>query len=259
MFTADFLRVAATLYVPSMGTENLSPFLYCLVRMIRPATVLEIGAGYTTLFLAQALVDARAEAAADRQLLESRTIDERTPLLSASARQPYDPHLYVMDDLRHRKTSAAQVPPALGRLGLESIVTFLRDGFSGGTQRLPVRDLDFVWFDCGGAGSNGVRFLEEYWPLVKPGGIVAMHSLHVALPAGGASIMVPTDFLNELARLREERGRAHGFEILSIVESHKIRQGDVTFIRKLGPLDAIRAGGLDEDSTSTLRTTFAKP
>ena len=38
-----------------MGAENLGPLLYTLVRFIKPQSVLEVGAGYTTLFLLQAL------------------------------------------------------------------------------------------------------------------------------------------------------------------------------------------------------------
>ena len=43
------------------GAENLGPMLYSLVRFAKPARVLEVGAGYTSVFLLQALADNAAE------------------------------------------------------------------------------------------------------------------------------------------------------------------------------------------------------
>ena len=41
-----------------MGTENVGQLLYSLVRMTRSWRLLEVGLGFTTPFLAQALKDA---------------------------------------------------------------------------------------------------------------------------------------------------------------------------------------------------------
>jgi hypothetical protein len=40
-----------------MGTENVGPLLRALVQMLRPKRILEIGAGYTTPFLLEAIVN----------------------------------------------------------------------------------------------------------------------------------------------------------------------------------------------------------
>ena len=40
-----------------MGTENVGAFLRSMVMMLRPKRVLEIGAGYTTPFLLEALIN----------------------------------------------------------------------------------------------------------------------------------------------------------------------------------------------------------
>ena len=53
----EFLAVAQKAYSSTMGTENMAPLLYSLARFTRPRNVLEIGAGYTTLFLLQAMAD----------------------------------------------------------------------------------------------------------------------------------------------------------------------------------------------------------
>ena len=42
---------------PGMGTEVVAPFLRSMVQLLRPNRVLEIGSGYTTPFLLEALVN----------------------------------------------------------------------------------------------------------------------------------------------------------------------------------------------------------
>lgn len=44
-----------------MGVENMGPLLYSLIRFVKPRRILEVGAGYTTLFILQALKDNDAE------------------------------------------------------------------------------------------------------------------------------------------------------------------------------------------------------
>ena len=44
-----------------MGAENMGPFLYQLCRFTKPENVLEIGAGYTSVYLMQALRDNKKE------------------------------------------------------------------------------------------------------------------------------------------------------------------------------------------------------
>jgi predicted O-methyltransferase YrrM len=57
----SWLALAAPLFSPQMGVENMSPLLYSLVRFFKPARVLEVGAGFTSLFILQALADNAAE------------------------------------------------------------------------------------------------------------------------------------------------------------------------------------------------------
>src|SRR5262249_12021946 len=133
---AEFFRVADPLRVPSMGTENVAPLLYALVSMLRPTSVLEIGAGYTTLFLARALADAANEARCDRQQLERAGDDgERVKILSDAARKDYRPHLYVIDDLHHPKTSADKVESGLTQLNLGGFATMIEGTFAGSSSR----------------------------------------------------------------------------------------------------------------------------
>ncbi|CAM9902387.1 unnamed protein product [Phaeothamnion confervicola] len=61
LYAPEFLRVVAPLHDPHMGCENQAPLLYALVRYLKPATIIEVGGGYTTVFLLQALEDNAAE------------------------------------------------------------------------------------------------------------------------------------------------------------------------------------------------------
>ena len=45
-----FTNAIKTLTSTSMGTENMGPFLYSLIKFVRPHRVLEIGSGLTTIY-----------------------------------------------------------------------------------------------------------------------------------------------------------------------------------------------------------------
>lgn len=51
-----------------MGAENVAPLLYSLLRFVKPTSALEVGGGFTSIFLLQALEDNAAEVARYRQL-----------------------------------------------------------------------------------------------------------------------------------------------------------------------------------------------
>jgi hypothetical protein len=258
----EFFRVAAPLRVPSMGTEHVSFLLYSLILMLRPKSVLEIGAGYSTLFLSQALADAAAESHQDQlRFKEAAQGNDRVQILSDAAKTDYSPHLYVIDHLGHPKTSAGSVPAALCQLGVDGFTTFIEGRFAGASRHLPpaALPLDFVWFDCGAATGAGIAFLNEYWPLVNAeGGLVAFHSMYVPLYGAGTGLgglKVPSALLNEIRKQLADAGREREFELLSLVEPHKRVQGDVTIIKKLGKLSRIREPAFEQDAQEFGRGT----
>lgn len=252
---AKFFEIAEPLRVPSMGTEHVALLLYSLVSMLRPRSVLEIGAGYTTLFLARALADAKSEADRDRNRTQAESAgDQRLQILSDEALRDYQPCLYVIDDLSYPDTSSSTVENAFDRLGVADIARFITANFRGASRLLPASavPVDFVWFDCGAATDAGVTFLNEYWPLVNEnGGVIAFHSLHVALkgvPPERSGFRIPSPLLNELRKRQVDAGRRRQFELVSLVEPHKILQGDVTILTKVGGLNQIRDLPFEEDA-----------
>ena len=57
IFNPTFLDSIEPLYDLHMGAENMGPLLYTLAWFSKPKNILEIGAGYTSIFLLQALED----------------------------------------------------------------------------------------------------------------------------------------------------------------------------------------------------------
>jgi predicted O-methyltransferase YrrM len=244
VITAEFLRIAETLRVPVMGTENVALLLYSLTRMLRPRTVLEIGSGYTTMFLALGLADAAAEAAVDRDVLLHEPKGDRGRLLTDHATRAYSPTLLALDTLKDPRTSAGRLGDALALAGLADRVTLLSRSFKAASTSLGLApgSLDLIWFDCGASSTKGIEFLNEYWPLVSDGGVVGLHSMRRPLPRSGrrSSTTVAAGLLNEILRRHAVAGTRRRFEILSLAEPHKAVQGDVVLLKKVGALDAIR-------------------
>ena len=119
-----------------MGTENVAPFLRSMVQMLRPTRVLEIGAGYTTPFLLEALVN-------NEHVFNDGNLKEEY-----LSNYNYDPKLVVIDDM-----SLGDLSERAGMdLMLKSKYFSLIEGvFQGKAKNLVERYgvFDFVWFDCG--------------------------------------------------------------------------------------------------------------
>ena len=63
VYSKTFLEKTKRLYDMHMGAENMGPVLYSFCRFTKPENVLEIGAGYTSVFLLQAMRDNKEEIA----------------------------------------------------------------------------------------------------------------------------------------------------------------------------------------------------
>jgi len=241
-FDVEFLHAVETLRVPQMGTENVGPLLYALVRSTRPRSVLEMGLGYTSPFLARALADNRAEWAADKAVVDGAAGDGReTVLWPPYFEAPYAPRLHAIDDFAMDGSSAPRVLEVLEGLGLSEIVTVYKGDFRGQGRSLDraAYPLDFIWMDCGGPPEY-VAFFEEYWPLVNPsGGILVLHYTYYNVTAtiDGADVtkLLPTPVVNEIKKQLVLAGGQGRYEMMSLVEPWKHRQGSVTMIRRLAP------------------------
>lgn len=226
-----FLLAVEELRSPRMGTELVAPLLYALVRSVRPASVLEVGAGYTTAFLARALADNAADDAREREEL---AVGEGGLLRAAYFQRPPRPPRLRSVDL----DEASAIRAVLARLELDGFAGIHRGDFRGFAAALPedARPIDFAWFDCGGPREY-VEFLAECWPLLAPGGLLAFHHTYWEMPfvdrGQCTSELVAGSVVNELKRQMLRAGVHCDFEVLSAVEPHKSRQGSLTLLRKL--------------------------
>src|SRR5439155_9930248 len=105
-----------------MGTERVADLLYALVRFTRPRRLLEIGAGYTTPFILQALADNVCDHRKEVAQLELKRLGQQSKnadmLLEDHYLTTYDPHLVSIDDLSHRRETASDVPAVAEKLGI---------------------------------------------------------------------------------------------------------------------------------------------
>lgn len=235
----------------------MGPLLYSLLRFTKPrGGVLELGAGYTSLFLLQALEDNAAEL--------------RTATSAAASIFPSVPWLvdldaddgvlrcilHCVDNMAHEHTSAHRVAAAAASLGLSHRLAFhdadaldaelpsrLAVGRRTTATSANCRHFGCIWLDLG-AGPRLRALVDAWWPRLEPaGGIMAVHStltndagrawvarMRAAQRAGDdAADGVPLDA--ERAALAALYGR---FEVLSLLEPHKRFQNSVTLLRRRG-------------------------
>lgn len=242
MLDAEFLRTVEAIRAPLAGTELMGPLLYSLVRSTRPRTVVEVGMGYTTPFLLQALHDNRRDFQAELEQLRAKvaslpetgrlSLDEISKIWLEAAPAaldpahylaPYEPHLYAFDDFSDKYGSALRVVEVVKKLGLDRRLTFLNGDPCGQSAVIAKHHLpiDLVWHDADRPRS----FLDEYWDLINANG--GMFVIHNTINAWASQALTVKDLkLRQAAHFDE-------LEIISLVEPHKLNQRSCTLVRKI--------------------------
>jgi predicted O-methyltransferase YrrM len=219
MLNDEFVANASDLIVPSMGTEVVAPFLYNLIMFERPRRVLEIGAGYTSMYILKALFDC------NRLIEEERNNTDADSLILPDYFDSIKPaRLHIIDDLSHGRTSADKVVQKSQDMGFQQLLMFHEADFSEYADKLPKEDLplDLIWLDCGSLAHYEV-FKRRYFPLVnKNGGLIVIHSL---LTNFHGQI-----FLKNL-KLEQATVNFNKYELMSIQERHKLAQNSMTILR----------------------------
>ncbi len=245
-----FRAAVGTLLVPEMGTETVAPLLATLVKLVRPQRVLEVGMGYTTPFLAAALAEVAAQVAAESSALAAKTrpyLDSGAPLTEdwlngAPAllapqfyQAPYQPRLVAVDDLSIAESSSGRVHEVLRELALDHLVTVVNADLRECADRFPAGfdPIDFAWVDAW----ECLYFFDNFFELINPdGGLLVMHYL-MTYPEGEG-------FLRYLDAQRQ--ARPGEFEIVNLLEPHKLTQNSITIVRRTSgvtPRRYAEAGG----------------
>lgn len=223
----NFLSQTECLYNPHMGAENLGPLLYSFLRFTKKRRVVEIGAGYTTLWILQALKDNDDEMERIRDLNN----DEKCRLLdwpwTAPPLDRYDAEdasLLTIDDCEHKKETATGARAVSKGLGLEGYMRFMKaDAFK---LALAKDSVDVMWCDFG-VGNRMKDFVSSIWPSLRNGGFLLCHST----------------LTNQRTRDWLEAARSHqgedmtGFPTdeyveVSLLEPHKHYQNSVSVFQK---------------------------
>tara|TARA_Y100001970_G_C14224521_1_gene854758 strand:+ start:198 stop:1685 length:1488 start_codon:yes stop_codon:yes gene_type:complete len=191
------------LYRAGMGTENVGGFLRSMAQMLRPRNILEIGAGYTTPFLLEALIN------------NERVYDDGNLDPSYFKNYIYEPKLVVIDNMSLGELSNK---PGMNAIISSKYTDFLEGSFEDKANilRKKYEAFDFVWFDCGGAAEYK-KFMKEYWDICSN-----YIFFHFTYSSGR-----PNE-LHDII-LKNMTGNPYIFDI---IEPHKSRQGSITMVRK---------------------------
>jgi predicted O-methyltransferase YrrM len=231
-----FRAAVETLRVPAMGTDAVGPLLHALLKLVRPQRVLEVGMGYTTPFLASALTEIAEETLVQGSALAAKTrpyLDSGSPLddewmygepaLLAPEfyNAAYQPRLVAVDDLSIPESSSPRVWDVLRDLGLDELITVVNADLRECVQHFPKNftSIDFAWVDAW----ECLYFFDNFWDMINPeGGLVVMHYL-MTYPEGEA-------FLRYLSA--QQDSRPGEFEIVNLLEPHKLSQNSLTILRR---------------------------
>jgi predicted O-methyltransferase YrrM len=186
MFSTTFLHHVWPLYNPHMGVENVGPLLYSLVRFTKVRNIVEVGAGYTTLFLLQALKDNDNEMHRIVKLDgedKLRLLDYPfgTPKLdewaSTSSPQHSVSSLLCIDNCEHQKETASSAVHVSRTLNLDPYLQFLKgDAFDAlDTHFSQDETIDMLWCDFG-VGNRMMEYVSRVWRYIRPGGFLVCHS-----------------------------------------------------------------------------------
>jgi predicted O-methyltransferase YrrM len=172
-----FMSHVSSLYNPHMGVENLGPFLYSFIRFTKKRRIVEIGAGYTSPWVLQALKENDDELDRARSLQRNGTCR----LLNINWTIPdvvedFDSEparLLCIDNCEHPKETATGASAVAKALGLDSYMEFKRgDAFE---LDLGVNSVDVLWCDFG-VGTRMSEFVSSAWESLRPGGFLLCHS-----------------------------------------------------------------------------------
>lgn len=224
-----------------MGTENSASLISALIRMARPATVVEIGAGDSTILIAKALQQALQDWQYDKDLLDASKWQERSALLDPTGiPDTYQPKLITVDDFTAEGSSAKEAWDSLKSHNIDGhLVTFVKSNFYA-LDEVTIASwgsIDIAWIDAG-ASADDVRFVAALWEHIAPGGYLCLHepTMLTTVSIEGAQRVrrVRTPIWEELFRRLDD-----SFELITLPELHKYRQSGLGIVRKRQPNERV--------------------
>jgi hypothetical protein len=191
-------------------TENVSLFLYSLIKCTRPLKLIEVGFGYSTLFISRALQDIQSEEKSVNEFIFSKEYD-------TFVGDTYKPEFIVVDDLSHH--AIENTMDVLRENKLDKNIRFVKEDVYKFIENNS-NTYDFIWLDFGD-GTEYLKMFDVFYGKLSPGGQMIIHST--------AGNLCGRYFLSEI-KLKNKL--ADEFEMITFVEPHKRYQSSFTVIKK---------------------------
>ena len=226
IYDSSFMRAVDRLYEPVMGVENLSYMIHALVRFTKPLLCVEIGSGYTTLFILAALRENEIEMRRVNENKKHIRLLDYPWVVEAECLDDRSSKLICVDNLKHQKEMATSAWAIAGELGLEDLLDFeIGDAFDN-RSNVRKNSVDLLFADFG-VGRRAQEFMRANWETIRPGGYVIIHSTLT-----NANTRSWVEALRKGAPA-EETGIDQGeFEFVSFFERHKRFQNSFTLLQK---------------------------
>jgi predicted O-methyltransferase YrrM len=244
----EFVQAAQALMNPyrvTSGTEYMAPWLYSLIRMTRPQTVLEFGSGYTTLFMLQALAENEQVIEKEKAQLREKTLllgdlnaldltgQQTRPSLDQWAQapgwacnadprfylRPYQPHLISFERLPPADAYIREVETAVEKIGLRHLFTYVAaPDFSRAAIPADRQPVDLIFND-----SHHYReVFRTFWPALNPErGMFIFHNVPAV-----------KRWWDAIEWMKQERVAENDLEVLILEEPHKYNQNGCAVLRK---------------------------
>jgi len=139
----------------------------------------EIGAGYTSLWILQALKDNDDELQQVRHLQETgkcKLLNIDWTIESVLENCDQEPaRLLCIDNCEHQKETATGASAVAKALGLDSYLQFQKGDAFTDLVDLGVESVDALWCDFG-VGARMSEFIASAWDCIRPGGFLLCHS-----------------------------------------------------------------------------------
>lgn len=155
----------------TMGTKHVAYLLYSMIRMSKPTNILEIGIGYTTPFILQAMRENYNDIIQIKNSIKSGLIDYNIMknLKLAYYNSDYKCVYTGVDNMSHKNCEVV-VDYIKKQTDIEHILHL--DNYN----TLPRDTLyDFIWMDCGDY-NDYINLLENFTTVFSNGALILLHN-----------------------------------------------------------------------------------
>jgi len=166
----EFLTSIEHLKDELAGTENVCFLLYAMIKMLKPKNVLELGVGYTTPFILQAIRENTTESVDMADKLQHGIYDGHVRNANFLYLQTLPGYTYTgVDDMSHSEASNAI--EYIKKQNDISTVLHL-DNYN----TLPEgKQYDFIWIDCGNF-DDYVNILNNFTDMFEDNSYILIHN-----------------------------------------------------------------------------------